>query len=270
MSLRAFVSTSRVEMTFDGKVHARKLFRSEIVRAADDLVLENYMADRVPLYYRAPEDIAKDLDRGYFTQAIADTLGRLPKAKEFRDSHFGELLAAEFAVAAMGLRLLYTKVRLLTAENANAYKMDVVMYDPEPDEIELVLLEVKASIKQPSKTKAARHDKSIYSSLFSSLNKYGKEDLRYDLTAARDRLTEVAQEDRHRVELALSKYGGPTVRYAGVCSIDIGTYVQDEAAMLATRKNEKTLDVDLVCVAEFAQVIEKTFTRLERIRTAAC
>jgi hypothetical protein len=195
MSLKPFISLSRVEMAFDGKTPRRKVFRSEIDRQVGEEALEGYMANRVPIFYRDPEAIAEDLrTRGYFLEAMADALARLPASEDFRNSHFGELLAAEFAVAAMGLRLLYSKLRLLTAENSNAYKMDVVMYDRSTDPVDLVFLEVKSSFKT-SAVSPAKHDKSIYADLFTSLRKYGKEDLRYDLTAARDRLDEVPAEN---------------------------------------------------------------------------
>jgi len=256
-------------MEFDGKTTVRPVHRSELVRVIDAGTLEGLMSERIPTYYRAPASIVKDLQSGYFLSAIADTLARLPKQDDFRDSHFGELLAAEFAVAAMGLKLLYSKLRLLTAENSNAYKMDVVMYDVSTDPIELVLLEVKSSFKVPqSDGRPANHHKSIYADLFDSFNKYAKEDLRYDLTAARDRLSDVDEADRDRVADALNMYGGPPVRYAGICSIDLATFNEDEAAVLATRKNEKLFGVDLLCVVEFAQVIDATFERLDDVRRA--
>lgn len=269
MSLSAFIGTSRVELEFAGQQIVRQVRKSEISRSAEVGSLERYMADRVPLYYRSPDHVAADLQDGYFLRAISETLARLPQADNFRDSHFGELLAAEFAVAAMSLRLLYSKLRLLTAENANAYKMDVVLYDPQPDPVELVFLEVKSSFKSAGQG-PAEHDKSIYASLFSSLNKYAKGDLQYDLSAARDRLADVVDEDRDRVASALKVYGGPTVRFGGVCSIDIETFDADETSVLATRKNEKSFDVDLLCVAEFAQVIDATFAKLQAMRDAAC
>ena len=269
MSLAEFISSSRVEMAFDGKTMVRQVRRSEIVRTADVGQLEALMVERIPTYYRSPASIAADLEQGYFMRAILDTLARLPTADDFRNSHFGELLAAEFAVAAMGLRLLYSKLRFLTAENSNAYKMDVVMYDPKTEPIELVFLEVKSSFKRPGDDPPG-HDTSIYASLFASLNGYAKEDLKYDLTAARDRLADVPTEDRDRLSEQLNRYGGPIVRYAGVCSIDLATHFDDEAAVLATRKNEKDFNADLLCVAEFAQVIDATYAKFEAVRKAAC
>jgi Cap4 SAVED domain len=270
LSLDQFITVSRLEMTFDGKEARRRVLRSEITRMTDVGVFEGYMAERIPTYYRSPENIATDLGTGYFMRAIANTLARLPTQDDFRDSHFGELLAAEFAVAAMGLKLLYSKLRLLTAENANAFKMDVVMYDSQAAPVELVLLEVKSSFKAAMNgDEAPKHDTSIYADLFRSFNKYAKDDLRYDLTAARDRLADVDPADRAALEAELDKYGGPMVRYAGVCSIDLATFREEEAAVLATRKNEKRFDVDLLCVVEFAQVIDATFERLSALRDAA-
>jgi hypothetical protein len=179
------------------------------------------------------------------------------------------VFAAEFAVAAMGLRLLYSKLRLLTAENANAYKMDVVMYDPSADPIELAFLEVKSSVKEAG-DEAPRHDNSIYKDLFNSMNKYVKRDLRYDITAIRDRLDELPDDDRQRVDEAVRRYGGPTIKYAGVCAIDAATHVHEEASVLATRKNEKEFDAELLCVAELGQVVDATYAKLTALRDAAC
>lgn len=227
------------------------------------------MAERIPTYYRDPAHIAADLAQGYFLRAVADTLARLPTAENFRDSHFGELLASEFALAAMGLRLLYSKLRLLTAENANAYKMDIMMYDPSVEPIELVLLEVKSSVKIAT-DEPPGHDKSIYSSLFDSLREYAKADLSYDLTAARDRMGELPEDDRDRLAREFAKYGGPTVRHAGVCSIDVATHLDSEASLLSTRRSDKTFEVDVLCVVELAQVIESSFAKLSALRDAAC
>jgi hypothetical protein len=79
-------------------------------------------------------------------------------------------------------------------------------------------------------------------------------------------LTRCRQKIRERVSAALSLYGGPTIRYAGVCSIDVATHLDEEASLLATRRNDKSFDVDLVCVSEFAQVIDETYARLDRVR----
>jgi hypothetical protein len=230
-------------MAFHGKEAVRTVRRSDLVRIIDAGSLEDFMANRIPTYYRDPEHIAADLDRGYFLKMVADTLRRLPTAENFRDSHFGELLAAEFAQAAMGLRLLYSKLRLLTAENANAYKMDVVMYDLAAQPVELVFLEVKSSVKVAA-DEPARHDASIYADLFQSLNKYVDSDVQYDLTAVRDRLSQLPVDDQSQLEAEFKRYGGPKVRYAGICSIDVETHSDEEASLLATRKNQKDIDVD--------------------------
>jgi hypothetical protein len=268
LSLEPFITASRIEIEFDDAA-VRHVYRSEIARVVEAGALEDYMSERIPTYYRDPAHIAADLAQGYFLRAIADTLARLPTAETFRDSHFGELLASEFAVAALGLRLLYSKLRLLTAENANAYKMDIMMYDPSVEPVELVLLEVKSSVKTATDA-APGHDKSIYSSLFASLRKYAKADLSYDLTAARDRMGELPEDDRERLAQEFARYGGPKVRYAGVCSIDLATHVEAETSLLATRKSVKDFEVDLLCVVEFAQVVESSFAKLSALRDAAC
>lgn len=269
MSFAPFLASSRVAIEFPSGAPVRTVRKSEVLKLAEVGDFAGYMAERIPTYYRDPEKIAADISDGYFLKAIASTLDRLPTAKNFQDSHFGELLAAEFAVAAMDLRLLYSKLRLLTAENSNAYKMDVLLYDRTTDPVEIVLLEVKSSLKGLDSL-PAKHHESIFADLFQSLNKFKPADLEYDLTAARDRLDSLPPEDKQRVRASLVSYGGPPIRHAGFCAIDICTYTDDEARVLATRKNSKTFDVDLVCVAEFAQIVDASFAKLQAVKDAAC
>jgi hypothetical protein len=52
------------------------------------------------------------------------------------------------------------------------------------------------------------------------------------------------------------------VQYAGFCVIDRSTHNDGEIARLATRKNQKIFDVDLLCVTELPDVVGATFTAL--------
>lgn len=221
------------------------------------------MADRAPLFYRSPDRIADLLHEGYFRTAFREALQRLPTSAHFRDSHFAEILSALVAQELLGWRLIYSKLRLLTAENANAYKMDLVFFDPNQTEPTLVLGEVKSSMKSAI---PANHHKSCYPSLFESLRTYSDTDLAYDLTAARDNLDSLPHDERQVVRDALLPYARPRTMYAGFSVIDTETRSENETAMLATRSSTKVFDIDLLCVEEIASVSESTYAILEAMR----
>ncbi len=124
-----FIKAQR-EVVDGDKPAVRLVYRSELLRNTNGMYIDQYIADRAPLFYRNVEDIIQDLQAGYFVTAMKTTLARIPNSASFQESHFGEIVAGLFAEDVMGLRKLYSKLSLLTAENSNAYKMDLVMYDP--------------------------------------------------------------------------------------------------------------------------------------------
>ena len=221
------------------------------------------MADRAPLFYRSPDQIAELLNEGFFRTAFREALNRLPTSVHFRDSHFAEILSAMVAQELLGWRLIYSKLKLLTAENANAFKMDLVFFDQNQSEPTLVLGEVKSSMKS---NLPANHHKSCYPAIFDSLRTYSHTDLEYDLTAARDNIDALPDDERQIVRDALLPYATPNIVYAGFSVIDTDTRCENETAMLATRRSPKIFDIDLLCVDEIASVSESTYSILEAMR----
>jgi hypothetical protein len=249
----------------------RLVHRSEVIRVGQDFSLERYISDRAPLFYRSLDGVVADLRAGLFMSALQSTLARLPTSQSFRESHFGEIVAGVFAEDVMGLRRLYSKLTLLTAENANAYKMDLVLYDPAADPINFVFGEVKCSPKCAADGLPAGHDGSCFADVFNSMNKYSESDKQFDLTAARDHLASVPEGDRERLRSALKPYSDSTVRYAAFAVIDTSTYSQDEAQVLRNRANAKPFEVDLICLEAFVPVADAVFSTLAAhlsIRTA--
>lgn len=262
MSLAPFLLSARARIhETDGA--QRQVYMSRVLRRAGDLRLEELLADRAPLFYRSPEHIASMLRAGYFRTAFREALLQLPTSTHFRDSHFAEILSALFAEAAIGWRLLYSKLTLLTAQNANPYKMDLILYDPNPNVPTFILAEVKSS---PKSDVPARHHRSCYPSLFDSLRDYSNDDLTYDLTAARDNIDTLPDSERDIVRNALLPYAHRQVLYAGFSVIDTVTREETETSMLATRQSPKTFDIDLVCVDEFSAVSASTYTLLDNMR----
>jgi hypothetical protein len=248
-------------MKFDAQLQAvRAVYDSEIIRHADVSDLERFMADRVPYFYKDPHDIAEAFKQGYFLTAIHQVLLRLPTADDFRKSHFGEILAAVYAEEVLGLRLLYSKLSLLTSENANAYKMDLLFYRPGRLPAEFVFAEVKSSMKCDL---PAEHHKSCFPDLFRSLNAYRSADLEFDLAVIVERLVRINEPDRSAIQDALLPHRRRLLSFAGFCVIDSSTRDVDEAVVLATRRSDREFDVDLLCVAELPDVVDETFRLLQ-------
>ncbi len=84
---------------------------------------------------------------GYFLSAVKEALRKLPTAETFQKSHFGEILVGVYGEEILGLCRVYSKLAFLTAENANAYKMDILFYRPGTDPVQFVFAEVKSSLK---------------------------------------------------------------------------------------------------------------------------
>lgn len=257
-----FIQANR-EVLDGEKSAVRVVYRSHLLSKGDKHTLDSYISDRAPLFYRPFSSIVSDLRAGYFLTAVKATLARLPTAESFHESHFGEIVAAIFAEEVLGLHLLYSKLSMLTAENSNAYKMDLVMYDVKSDPVRIVLGEVKCSPKCEADGLPAKHDESCFADLFASLNKYTDKDFKFDLTAARDNLRNIPEEDRERVRAALKPYSDVQVSYAGFAVIDSSTYSLDEAQLLRTRKNKKAFEVDLICVESFPTLAKSVFGSLK-------
>jgi hypothetical protein len=248
---------------------ARIVWQSELARSNATGRLEQYVADRAPLFYRDPKAVADTLADGYFLSAIKETLARLPESVTFQDSHFAEIAACIFCEEVLGLRRIYSKLSLLTAENANAYKIDLVLYRPGSVPVEFVFGEVKSSMKTAADGLPPGHDASCFADVFRSLKDYEDKDLDFDLTAAKDHLQTIPEPERERIRQALKPYGAKAVRYLAMAMIDVGTLVLDETRVLAHRKSAKTFDVDLVCIEEMPDVARSVFEMLKVVQEAA-
>ncbi len=262
--LNHFVTNKRVVFTC-GKQAYRTVYLSDVIDIAGDKRLCAFLADRLPGFYRSTPKIVQALQDGYFLSAVRETLSRLPSAKTFQDSHFGEVCSAVFAEDVLGLQRLYSKLSLLTSENANAFKMDLLLFDPKSDPIDFVLGEVKFSPKVCTNGNRAKHDTGCFADLFASLNKYGEGDLSFDLAAAKERVDELPNKLRARVKSALTPYGDRRVTFAGFVVIDSSTSCDDETAVLATRKNKKVFDVDVLRIEGLPSAVKNTYAHLKGV-----
>ncbi len=269
--LTHLVKLNRAKFTCDGDV-LRTVYCSELMRSSSEspISLDNFICEKAPFFYRNPDKIINDINLGYFGSSIADTLRRMPKSESFRESHFGEILATIFAEEVMGLRRIYSKLSLLTSENSNAYKMDLVLYDPTRDPIDIVFGEVKSSPKISLNGEPVGHAASCFPSLFASVNKYSEDDSKYDLTTARDNINNLPVEDKERVRKALEPYSGAKIRVAGITVIDSTTTHDSELRVLASRRNSTPFDVDVIGVETFKDMADSVYIKLENLRNAAC
>ncbi len=261
--LGQFLHAGRLQLGFDGQEVQRSVYRAELLRESEASTLEAYMADRLPYFYKSPAEIAELFKGGFFLDAVGKVLLKLPLAESFRESHFGEIIAGVYGEEILGLQLLYSKLRMLTTENANANKMDLLFFRPGTDPTEFVFAEVKSSMKTEADGLPAGHDTVCFAKLFDSLNKYRRRDLEFDLALIEERMDVVDAAEAEVIRRSLRPHAARKIQYAGFCVIDRSTSDDDEVGVLATRKNKKSFDVDVLCVAELPEVVTATFGLLE-------
>ena len=264
--IKKFITTSRVKFTAS-KTSARDVHISDFAHSTQKKErLSSYLADRAPLLYRDAKAISEDFEDGFFLTPIKDTLRKLPTSLPFQQSHFAEILAAVFAEEVLGLRRVYSKLSLLTSENANAYKINLLMYRPNSRPVEFVLGEVKSSHKSADEGLPSNHHTSCFADLFNSAREYAEDDYEFDLAAAKDRLHNLKEPDRTDVREALKPSGSRVVGFAGLVVIDHGTKNDKETPVLATRKSKRTFNVELLCVEKINETTNSMFSFLKKMR----
>lgn len=270
--LSEFLRITRAQLKYSPAA-LRLVWRSELAHQHETGRLADFLSDCAPRFYRDPGAMAQRLDDGYYLTAIKEALERLPKARNFQESHLAEIIACLFAEEVLKLRLLYSKLAQLSAENSNAYKIDLLLYDPAVDPVRFVFGEVKSSVKQnsPDQSTINAHSKSCYADIFNSLRKYSEEDVSFDLTSARDRIEKISNKrEREKIRQALLPYQPKDVTYAAFAVIDQSTYGEADTDVLGRRKSNKVFDVDVICVERFNQVVTDTFGKISYIRSALC
>jgi len=262
--LNNFAKVVRAKLTpLDNAV--RCVYKTILIENIENYNLASYVSDRAPYYYRKMSDFIESIEDGLFITSIKETLLRLPTSDKFKESHFGEMLSSIFIEDIMQLKIIYSKLALLTSQNANAFKMDLILYNPKSNPLEIIMGEVKSS---PKNVPPANHNRSIFPDLFTSFNQYQEDDLQFDLAAAKDQLKGKDPEEIKRIRSALLPYSDKIIKYAGFVVIDNSTYEIDEVRLLQTRQNNKDFDVDIICVESYQNVAHSTYGILSKLREA--
>lgn len=267
MSLSLFVRESRTKFVVDPPQNEIRIVSiSHIDKAKDTRNLADFVADKAPLYYREFDKVVESLQTGYFLTMIQETLKKLPTSDHFKSSHFGEILASIFVEDIIGFKKLYCKLSLNTTENQHGFKMDLLCYVPGSNPVDFVFCEVKSSPKDVSDGMPPRHDKSCYADIFNSLREYNEGDKQFDLTIIKDNLDLNDEGEKNRVKASLLPYGIRNIGYIGIAVIDHSTFVKEEVPVLATRRSNKTFNVELLCVESYKEVSTEAYQILERYK----
>lgn len=265
--LLQYVKASRVEFTCD-KEFVRMVHVSDLIKEVDEKKLSDYIADKAPLLYRKINKLVESLQDGFFLTAVKETLAKLPTADSFQSSHFGEIASCLFAEEVIGLKKIYSKLSLNSAENQNGLKMDILFYKPGTVPMQFYFGEVKSSDKDHVDGLPPKHDASCYPSLFNSLREYTQTDLDFDLTTIKDNLENLPLDDQNQIRKALVPYGARIVNYIGFIVIDITTKDDTEIPVLGTRKSEKEFNVDLICIEGYKEVSRAVYEKIQQIKKA--
>ena len=263
--LQQYIRITREKFVND-KTHVRLVYISQFNRYNDDILIDQYIADKAPLFYRQLNKVIESLQDEALLTSVRETLAKLPTSETFQNSHFGEILAGLFCQDILQLKKIYSKLSLLTAENANAYKMDLVLYDPKTEPIEIYFGEVKFSPKVPENGNPVKHDESCFKSLFDSFNSYTITSQDFDFAAAKDHLAHLPENDRNRLKDVLKPYSKKIYHYLGFTIIDTATLNDGEISVLATRENKKEFTVDVICLDQLPDTVRTVYQQLEKVR----
>lgn len=263
--MKKFLKT-RDAFTPSKGVMIRAVFTSEIIKVSGTDTLVKYITDKTPLFYRNFSKLVSELEDGYFTTPMKETLEKLPDSEHYQSSHFGEICATIFVEDILGIKKVYSKLSLNTTENQNAYKMDLICFIPGTNPLEFVFCEVKSSNKHKSDGFPAKHDTSCYAAIFDSLRDYESEDIKFDLTAIKDNLDKIPEANREEIRESLIPYGNKKVTFKGVAVIDLSTIHADECNVLSTRRCNKDFDIEVVCIEDYKEVALEVYQKLETIK----
>ena len=229
--------------------------------------LSQYVAGRIPYFYRDPAKIAQD----FFEQlnainAIADLCRKLPTEEHFRCSHFGEILSSLYIQEVLEYKILLRKLTQLTAENTNVHKMDVMCVDTKSNPYKYMWFEVKTCRRHNT----VYHRNGIYKQMKDSLEKYKNGDKRFDFVQIKDNISssDFTSEEMRKVRKDLDP-PGPKLTYHGMAVINISTVDAKDEEYLLSQSSAIDYDVRILTLLDLKAVSEEAYGVYENIKKVA-
>jgi hypothetical protein len=238
----------------------------------DRPALAHLLGGQLPYYYRRRESIGRDFASGHNAlDMVVDLVTKLPTKEAFRRSHTGEILASVFLEHLLGYRRLYSKLTMTTTEDENVHKMDGLFVRIDAAVAEFVAVEAKTSIQPTGRSRFSGHRYGILRALLDSLGSYDADDLRFDLTLARDQLESgsFTRDERELVTSELRPPGPDRLTYLGVATINESTVDAGDDDFVLTAECNRSFDYQCLTVPDLAALADAAYGTWDEVRGAA-
>jgi len=233
--------------------------------------LGRYIAGQLPHHYRTLEGITADFASGTSAlEAVLALAAALPDSPSFQNSHGGEILAAHFVESHLGFRRLYSKLTLLSSQNTNAHKMDALFVRTSHDPFEYLFVEAKSSILPTEKTKTKSHRSGILKQMIESLETYGRDDPRFELSRIRDNLeSKFTEHESIKIRADLVPPGPDNLRVMGVSVINAVTVNTEDDDFILCEPCETVFDYYALVVTDLASTTTEAYGIWSEMKKAA-
>lgn len=250
----------------------RSGWRSLLDCSAHEFDLTHFLAGQIPYYYREPSKIANEFARRRNAlEMVTDLIVKAPTTPKFQQSHCGEILCALYVEQVLGLRRLYSKLTLTSAENTNVHKMDGFFVDLNTSPYTYIAVEAKSSILPTARTAFRGHRHGILKQMIESLDMYDSNDARFDFTAIRDNLEKsiFTQEQQEQICNDLVPPGPQRLLHLGMATINEQTVCTQDDEYILTQPCKRSFDYRALVVADLAKLAKESYGRWSQQRSTA-
>ncbi|WP_441228858.1 Hachiman antiphage defense system protein HamA [Tardiphaga sp. 20_F10_N6_6] len=224
--LSNYVATEAILTVADSKIVAvRGGSRAILKDEHEGYRLGKHISGKLPYHYRPMEGIVADFASGNSAlEAVVDLAANAPTSEKFRNSHCGEILAAEFIESHLGYRRLYSKLTLTTSQNTNVHKMDGLFVKLTQSPVEFLFVEAKSSVLPTPLTKQKKHKSGILKQMVDSLDACSTDDPRFEFARIRDNLDKhFSPDDQAKIRSELTPPGPANLKFMGVSITNAST-----------------------------------------------
>lgn len=233
--------------------------------------LGKYLTGQLPIHYRSLDGISSDFSSGNsHLEALLGMIAPLPTVASFKNSHCGEITAAQFVEDVLGYSRLYSKLTMTTSANTNAHKMDGLFVNTSCTPFEFLFVEAKSSILPTTATKTKTHRSGILTSMVNSLNLYDKEDPRFEYARIRDNLSKsFNKKQAAEIRKEMTPPGPENLKFLGISVTNLSTINPEDDDFILTEHCATEFDYYALVVTDLAGLAEDAYGRWEKIKAAA-
>jgi len=240
----------------------REGWRTFLVDEYKQKNLSHLIGGQLPYYYRSPEKIGNEFKaRHNALEMLIDLAVKMPTSEKFQRSHCGEILCSIYLEDILGLKRLYSKLTLTTAENTNVHKMDAFFVDTTDKKFEYYAVEAKCSVLPTATSQFSGHRHGILKQMIASLDGYSDIDERFDFAAIRDNLEDGVYSDKEKAQIRkdLIPPGPERLTTLGIAAINLCTVSERDDDYILTEVCSRNFSFYSLAVANLDKLAKESF-----------